>query len=145
MSNPFISDNRFEVTIKYVEKETKGGLSATMVVSDKETEERYKGSINEIHTQWVQPNWKESNELSRQCTRWDPIAGERLFDWNSYRIALVERYMKSWDISLKNDKGEDVPVPCTKENIDKLDPNIASALIDAFLNKTTPSEEKLGN
>lgn len=145
MSNPFVSEARFEVIVKYVEKKMKSGLSTILVIEDKEMEERYKGSISEIHTQWIQPNWKESNELSKQCTRWEPMAGERTFDWSAYRMAILERYMKSWDITTKDDDGKETSVPCIPDNIGKLDPNIASALIEGFMEKTMPTEKELGN
>jgi hypothetical protein len=145
MAGPFVSNDNFEVIIKYVEKKNKAGMSFVMIVSDKETEERYKGQVKVIHTQWIQPNWKESNELARQCTKFDPIAGERLFDWGTYRSMVLERYMKSWDIVTVDANGQNIPVPCIPENINRLDPSIAGALIDGFYSRTQPSEESLGN
>ncbi len=145
MSNPFVSEERFAVVVKYVDKTLKSGLTTILVIDKQEDEERYKGNINKIHTQWVQPNWKESNELSKQCTRWEPMAGERTFDWSTYRMALLEKYMKSWDISTKGPEGSTQPIPCTPDNIGKLDPNIASALIDGFMGKTMPTDKDLGN
>jgi hypothetical protein len=111
------------------------------VVKTVEMEERYKGLVSELHTQWIQPNWKESNDLIRASTTWDAEAGERMLDWQKYRFLLLEHFMKSWDIV--DDK--EMPVACTRENIEKLDANIAAALVDQFLSKTTLTEKEMGN
>ena len=142
MAGPFVTEEMFEVVVRYVERTMKSGLSTLMVLKpeDKEKELRYKDSIKEIHSQWSQPNWKESNELIRVATKWDSAAGMRVIDWPLYRTSLLENYMKGWDIQDEGGK----TVPCVKEYIDKLDPNVASALVDEFLSKTTPTEKELG-
>lgn len=139
--SPFATGARFPIVIKYVEKTLPSGLTTVVVVKTAEMEERFKGSVFELQTQWVQPNWKESNDLIRASTTWDSEAGERMLDWQKYRFLLLEHFMKSWDV--KDEKGQ--AVPCVKENIEKLDANIAAALVDEFLKKTTLTEKEVGN
>ena len=140
MGGPFVSDEMFDIVVKYVEKKLKSGHTGVVVVRDLETEQRYKGLVKEIHTQWVQPNWMTSNDMIRTATRFDAEAGTRLIDWPLYRTLLLEKCMKQWDVVDEASK----PVPCTKENIARLDPNIGAALVDDFLAKTTPTEKELG-
>lgn len=137
MAGPFISEDMFAIVVKYREVENKSsGRKSNVVINDKETELRYKDLIKEIHTQWCQLNWKQSNDLIRASTKWDHDAGQRVIDWPLYRATLLDKCMKSWDID---------GVACDQENIAKLDPNIASALVDEFLTRTTPTEQDLGN
>jgi hypothetical protein len=151
MGGPFVSNEQFEVVVKYVEKKSKSGLPSVMLIVSEEQEKRYGDSVKKISTQWCQPNWKESNQLSRECTYFDHIAGEKLFDWGMYKAKLLETYMKAWDITTDgaekdaDGKFRQVNVPCIPEYVHKLDPSIAGALIDGFFSKTQPSEEKLGN
>ena len=140
MGGPFVSDEMFDIVVKYVEKKLKSGHTGVVVIKDAETELRYKGLVKEIHTQWVQPDWTVSNDMIRAATRFDAEAGTRMIDWPLYRSLLLERCMKSWDVADEAGK----PVPCIKERVGKLDPNIGAALVDDFLAKTTPSEKDLG-
>jgi hypothetical protein len=146
MSGPFASNERFEIPIKYVEKKLPSGLTKVIVIDkkDDETQERYKDQVKVIHTQWALMNWKETNDLIRQATYFDSIAGRRELDWVMYRQIMLENCMKSWDITEKVD-GKDISVPCTKENIARLDANVATALVQEFIEKTSMSDEELGN
>ena len=132
----FVSEDLFDIVVKYREVKTKMGVKSVSVIRDKDTELRYKDFVMELHTQWAAPNWKQSNDLIRQATKWDTDAGQRVIDWPLYRSTLMETCMKTWDIK---------DVPCIKDNMAKLDPNIAAALVDEFLGRTTPTEEELGN
>lgn len=145
MAGPFVSDELFPITIKYVEKKTKAGLGTCMVVRGKEMEQRYKDNAKEINTQWRIPNWKESQDLVRQCYRWDQIAGEKILDWNLYRMKCLDTYMVAWDVTMPNPNGGEQSVPCTPANVAKLQPLIASALVDEFMLKTSPTDEDMGN
>jgi hypothetical protein len=53
----------------------------------------------------------------------------------------MEKFMKKWDAA--DDKG--APVPCDKETINSLDATVGVALVDRFLERTSVSEEELGN
>lgn len=144
MSGPFVTDTQFPITVKYVEKTSKSGLPVLLILKDKakekEFEARYKDDVKSINTMWVQPNWKQSNDLIRQATKFIYEIGERKLDWQAYKTLLLETFMVEWDV-----KADGKTVPCIKENIERLDANIASFLIDSFLLKTSPSEEELGN
>jgi hypothetical protein len=52
----------------------------------------------------------------------------------------LDRHLRAWDLT-----EDDKPVPCTKENIARLDVNIATALIQAFDSRNMVSEEELKN
>jgi hypothetical protein len=134
----------FDVVVEYAQAQLKSGLKGIIVFKEKDDEARQKiakESIEALHTQWVMPNWKQSNEMLRVSTKWDGEAGQRVLDWATYRSQIMENFMRMWDV--KDDKG--APVPCTRENMDKLDPSIASALVERFLAKTTVTEKDLGN
>jgi hypothetical protein len=147
MPGPFASNERFEIAVKYIEKSLPSGLNKVIVVGekDKEAQERYKDKVKVIHTQWTLMNWKESNDLIRQATYFDAMAGRRELDWVAYRQLMLDNCMKSWDITEKGADGKESSVPCTKENISRLDPNIATALVQAFVERTSVSDEEMGN
>lgn len=146
MSALFASDELFEISIKYIELKTKSGLMTVKVLdmkkdADKQLLEKRASDVRELSTQWVQPSWKQSNELMRKCTVFDPYVGRRDVDWPTYRALVLETYMKKWNAS--EDSGK--PIPCVKDNIDKLETTVAVALVDEFFNKTSITEEELGN
>jgi hypothetical protein len=138
---PFVTETMFPISVKYIEKKNKAGLPIIMVVKDPEIEAKYKDHIKTINTMWLQPNWKQSNDVIRKATQFVPEVGDRRLNWQMYRGLLLETFMKEWDIKDKDGK----TVPCDKASIDNLDVNIAAALIDAFQAKTSPSEDDLGN
>jgi len=140
MASPFVSEELFPIVVKWAEVETKTGVKGTLIIRDKETEDRYKGSMNELQTQWAMPNWKESSNLLAKAYQPDAQTGELRFMWAAYRSLVLDSFMKSWDA--KDDQGNGVP--CTPTNIAKLDPAIAAALVEAFLAKTSVSEQELG-
>jgi len=145
MPGPFVSEDRFEIVVKYIEKKLASGGTSCVVVNNKEMEERYGAAVKQIHTQWIQPNWQETNDLIRKSTVPDPYTGQRQMDWTIYRQSLLEKYMKSWDISIPGADGKDMVVPCIPENINRLDPAIASSLVEEFVNRTTISDDELKN
>ncbi len=140
MAGPFTSDELFPIVVKYTEKKLKSGNTGILIVKGEDMELRYKGCISEMQTQWAMPNWKQSNDLLRKATVFDSNAGEKMLDWPTYRSLLVENFMRSWDVT--DEKGN--PIPCTPDNVAKLDPSIAAALVEGFLAKTTVSEKDLG-
>jgi hypothetical protein len=133
----------FDIVLEYVHAPLKNGLFGIVVLKEKdeETRKRYAGSIQEIHSQWVMPNWKQSNDMLRRATRWDSDAGQRVLDWPTYRSLIMENFMRMWDI--KDEQGG--AVPCVKDNMERLDPNIAASLVEKFLSKTSVTEKDLGN
>jgi hypothetical protein len=139
--SPFANSDLFEVEVKYVEATLKSGIKTIMVIKDKTQEEKHKDKINVIRTQWSQPNWKESWKLSEDSHVFEESLGEKRFDYQLYRKNILERFLKIWDIV--DDKK--MPIPVNEENINKLDPNIASNMIDGWLKKTNPAEADLGN
>ena len=135
-----VSSKLFPIEVRYVELPLKSGGTTCLVIKDAEQEKKYEGRIKTLSTQWAQPNFKESNDLLREATIYDPYKGERDIDWYLYRGLSLEKFVRAWDLT-----EDDKPVPCTKENIARLDVNIATALIQAFDARNMISEEELKN
>lgn len=142
----FASDDFFSIVVKYVIVKTKGGSETVKVFDeskkeDKESMEKFGGKVKSLTTNWTIPNWKQSNELLRKCMRYDAEAGKKELDWPLYRALIIETFMKNWDAT--DDSGN--TVKCSKESIDKLDTSVAVSLVDKFLDRTTITEQDLGN
>jgi hypothetical protein len=140
MAGPFVTTDLFEIKICYVEKQMKSGHTGCVVLNTDEAKLKYKDQVKEISTQWSSMNWRQSNDLIRKATKVDADTGIRGVDWPYYRSLLMESCLKAWDIQGSDSK----TVPCINDNIGKLDPNIASAMVEEYLAKTTPSEKELG-
>jgi hypothetical protein len=140
MASPFVTEELFPIVVKWAEVKTKGGATGNLILKDKESEERYKGAFNELQTQWAMPNWKQSSHLLAKAYQADPQTGESRFMWATYRSLIIDNFMRSWDAQDENGK----PVPCTPDNIARLDPAIASSLVEGFLAKTNVTEKELG-
>jgi hypothetical protein len=148
MAGVFASGDYFEVCVKYVILKTTSGIDVVKVIDDstekgKADIERYGDRVQSLRTQWLSPNWKQSNELLRKCMRYDAESGKRELDWPLYRALLIEMFMKKWDATA-TEGGKDVPVAVSRENIDRLDAQVAVALVDKFIERTNVSEEELG-
>lgn len=142
----FVSDELFEITIKYMDVKCNNGLTRCRVLN--ETNEKDKKiiaerpeKIKELHTFWELANFKQMYETSNKCHKFDFETGRKDLDWLLYKATVLETYMKKWDAA--DDSGK--PVQLSKENIEKLDPDVANALIDRFFDKTSITEEELGN
>lgn len=142
----FVSNERFEIIVKYLDVKSKSGLTRCRVIDeskkeDKELLEKHKEKVKELHTSWELANFKQMYETSSKCHKFDYESGRRELDWLLYKTMIIESYMKGWDAADESGK----PVACTKENIEKLDPDIANTLIDRFFDKASITEEELGN
>jgi len=148
MAGVFASGDYFEVSIKYVDLKTASGIEVIKVIDDstekgKADVEKYGEKIQVLRTQWSSPNWKQSNDLLRKCMRYDPESGKRELDWPLYRALLIEMFMKKWDVTT-TEAGKEIPVELKRENIDRLDAQVAVALVDKFIERTNVSEDELG-
>lgn len=142
----FVSNERFEINIKYVDLKCKNGLTRCRVLDEKREEdkkiiEKHKDKVKELHTTWELANFKQMFDTSSKCYKFDYESGRKELDWLMYKTLVIETYMKGWDAA--DDSGK--PVPFTKENVEKLDPDVANALIDAFFSQASITEEELGN
>jgi hypothetical protein len=133
----------FPIDIKYAEVKLKSGMTGNVVIDDDDEEnlKKYEGKIKELHTQWLQPGWKENNNIVRESMYWDEFRGVRDVDFYVYRALVLERFLKVWDV--KDDKGQ--PVPCTPETAARLDIQVATSLVSKFLSRNVPTEEDLKN
>ena len=133
----------FPIDIKYAEVKLKNGMTGIVVIDegDKDALKKYEGKTKDLHTQWQQPGWKENNDIVREANIWNDFTGSRDVDFYVYRALVIERFLKVWDV--KDDKAQQVP--CTKENIARLDIQIANAMVSKFLARNVPTEEDLKN
>jgi len=141
MATPFVSPDLFEIVVKYAQVKLKSGLGAIIVIKDDEQEKKYKDKVHTLKSQWMQPNWKEHNDLHSDSLVMDDVAGVKVPDYNIYRQLVLERFMKLWDVM--DEKGN--PSTINKETLSKLDPSIAIALYDAWNKKINAQEEDVGN
>jgi len=150
MPGVFASGEYFEVAVKYVNLKTTRGIEIVKVVDDstdearEQAQEKYGDKIQVLRTQWISPNWKQSNELLRKCMRYDPESGKRELDWPLYRSLLIDMFMKKWDATMVDENGKEVPAPLSREYVDRLDAQVAVALVDKFIERTNVSEDELG-
>jgi hypothetical protein len=136
-----VQQKLFPITIKYVEIPLKSGRSGILIVKTDEQEKKYKDKIKELETQWLQPNFKETNDLIREATVYEHFKGERDIDHYLYRALVLDRFLKAWNIT--DDAGQ--PIPCNPANMALLDVSIALELIDKFNTQNLPTEADLKN
>jgi hypothetical protein len=126
-----------EIIVKYVE--TKNG-GAVIVTDDKDVA-KYGDKIKLLKTHWGKESWKATNTMIRGSMGFNAATGQPMVDAASFRDTRLKTLLKAWDA--KDDAG--VPVPCTPDNIDLLQNDIATALLNAYDAKTLVSKEELGN
>ena len=135
-----VTEQLFPITIKYVDVPLKNGLNGVFIIDTPEKEAKYKERLKELGTQWVRPSFKQMNDLIREATVTDPYKADRDLDPFIYRALVLEKFLRHWDI-----QEDGRPVPCNPENIGRLDPVVATALIDGFNKHNVPTEEFLKN
>jgi hypothetical protein len=135
-----VTEQLFPITIKYVDVPLKSGLSGVFIIDTPEKEKKYEGKVKELSTQWIRPSFKQMNDLIREASVTDPYKPDRDLDPFIYRALVLEKFLRHWDI-----QEDGKPVPPSPDNIGRLDPVVASALIDAFNKHNVPSEEFLKN
>ncbi len=85
--------------------------------------------------------WKQHNDIQRGATvNRGPGMGSDL-DWVLYKERKLVTVLKSWDAKDADGK----PIPVTQDNIFKLSPQIAEALLNEFDKATVLGEEERGN
>ena len=140
MSTLFVTSDLFPISVRFVRRKLKSGLTGLTIVENDEAAAKYGDQLEQLVTQWQQPNWKQQNDCIRSATYFDKNSGAREVDWPLYRQHLMETFMKSWDVS-----EEGKSVTCEPSNMNRLDPGIAGYLVDQFLTKVSITEEDLGN
>lgn len=136
-----ISEEWFAIPLRYVEVTLKNGDSGVFIIRNEEQEKKYKDRIKEFTTMWKRPNFKETLDVLREASITDPYTGDRDIDQLLHRSLTIERFLKKWD--MMDDKGE--KVECTPENVLRLDPAVASALLETFNSYILPTEDQLKN
>lgn len=142
----FSSGEMFEVVVKYMSIKYNSGIMGVKVFDEEDPKDvelmkKYEDKVQSLTTMWIQPNFKTNNEIARKCMVFDVYSGRRELDNASYREMIMEACLKKWDA--QDEEGK--VVPCKKEFFDKLDPSIALALSNKYLEATTMSEEEAKN
>lgn len=135
-----VGEQLFPITIRYIDVPLKNNLNGVFIIDTPEKGKKYEGKIKEMNTQWVRPGFKQMNDLIMESSVTDPYKGGKDVDPFIYRALILEKFLRHWDI-----EEEGKAIPCTPENIGKLDPIVAQALIEAFNKHNVPTEEYLKN
>jgi len=135
-----VTEQLFPIAIKYIDVPLKGGMEGVFIIDTPEKEKKYGDKVKKLETQWIRPSFRQMNDLHRETTITNSFNGEKETDWILYQSLIMEKFLRHWDIE---EGGK--PVPCTPENMGKLDPVIARALLDAFNKHSVPSEDYLKN
>lgn len=138
----FVDENKLiMLKFQYVEHETSQFTSFDFVRSPEDFE-RLKADQNfhELKTGWKPLSWSEHNIIYSKCLNYLPnsegLASGNL-DVIKFRDLKLKACLKSWD--LKDSQGQ--PIPVTSEVIDRLHPDVAGELLNAF-EKVTEKEVK---
>ena len=98
----------------------------------------------ERHTIGFKPlSWRDHNELRRVCVHINTDTGMREMDYDKYVIEKLRRVLRSWDFTIKNEDDQDVPMPCTPENIDMLHPQLAEFILELYDAEMELSQDEL--
>jgi hypothetical protein len=129
-----------EIAVEVYYKKGKNGTIKVKVdaesIPEKEKEAWTKASFT------LKPlTWKQHNDIQRAATvNRGPGMGSDL-DWVLYKERKLVTILKSWDA--KDSDGKAVPV--NQENIFKLCPQVAEALLNEFDKATVLGDEERGN
>ena len=83
--------------------------------------------------------WGLYNDLSERATTIDP-KGNRFFNYKLWKEEKLKRVLNSWDATVEKD-GENVPVPLKPENIQRLSPSVAEAMLQAYDDEMSLEED----
>ena len=129
----FIDDKKL-IALKFHYIETPGQhVSKFEFLKDKAAFERNKDNPNlkEINTSWKPLGWKDHNEIYSKClshhTKEDGSVTTNL-NYIKFRDMKLKFCLKSWD--LKDDDGR--PVPVNASAIDRLNPQVATEILEGF-------------
>lgn len=143
----FGGDSLIDISVHYKSEKNKAGVSHVSVITEEEfsklkSDEKTKDKAKVLNTKWVQQTWEAANELLKRATIYNHSTQQQDIDWTAYRHARLVACLVEWDAKDKN--GE--PVPCTEFTINKLQANVALALLEHYDKATAvDSEEKTKN
>jgi hypothetical protein len=139
----FIDQNE-TVNVRIYYKKAKSGYTAAIESSFKELKEEEKKNYAVLNVTMKQMPWGLSNELLEAAII-RGINNERIFNNKLYKENKIKNLIVGWDAKKKNAKGEIEPVPANMENILKLSPDIAEAILGSYDLACMESEETEDN
>jgi len=104
-----------------------------------------KAEYEENHVQIRPLTWAKSNQVQGLARVIDAKTGMRIFDSELFIQFKLKAIIASWSFTVKNIKGEDVPVPVNSENIDALHPIVANHIVNEYSERYEMSEETRKN
>ncbi len=141
-----IDDQKF-IGIQFHYLETPGPhVSKLEFLKNKEAFEKNKDNpnLNKLETGWKLMTWANHNEIYSQCltntTKPDGTIISNL-DYIKFRDMKLKFCLKSWD--LKDNVGK--PAPVNPATIDRLNPQVATELLDSFEKITEVEAQELKN
>lgn len=140
MSDLFSGNSLVEIEIFYTVDKNRYNVARVEVLTDEKAVEMQKGpdkaKVRSIKTKWKMPSWKTANDLLSQSTTFNAM-NQPDIDWTRYRDARLKASLVEWS-------GQDVAdIPCTPDNINKLHPSVAVALLEKFDQVTTIDKEEI--
>lgn len=130
MELPF-SNNLIEITVRYA-KRPDGGIE---VIRNKKHEKKYK-DISVLETTWKSMSIQDFTNLTGQSMMFSDNEEAANMDIIHYRQTLMEHCMTNWNIE---------GFPCSLENMQRLDANVANYLIDEYVKRTSFSSSIEGD
>lgn len=96
-----------------------------------------------LNTKWKQARWREQNDIMNTSQKVDHMTGQPSFDFILYRDRRIKTLLVEWDITTKDDSGNEHTVPVSEELIDRLPVEIVTSLYAEYEKKSglTADEE----
>lgn len=157
-------DDLIEVSIRYIDKGSKG----LVIFQDKDEEEKWleeykeklnnkiseyknngedvpekykfdpKDKIRELKTWWKRTDWGTQSDIIKE-SQIRINDGKVDTDWSKFRMSQMKNLMVKWD--LKTNKGEEIPV--NEQILKRMDYNIALSLLAKYDEITSTPEDEL--
>ena len=100
-------------------------------------EEKERGKFTELNAKMNPVNWGTHNDMQESAMVEDQNSGDRRFSVKLYKEGRLKRLLKEWDVVQK-----EKPVPINDQNVMRLAPAIAEAILRAYDEQTTLSEDE---
>lgn len=134
----FVEPNE-TVSFKIYYKKNRDGYTALTQISLEKIKKEKQSEFQSINITMKKISWGISNELQETAIV-RGINGERVWNHKIYKENKMKNLLTAWDAKKKNEKGELISVPVNNENILKLAPDIAEAILAGY-DEVTQGEE----
>ena len=140
----FDVNDLISIKLYYMIKPTDTG-NKLLVLEDEKAKELLKNpekskEIELLETKWRSITWRESNEVMEEATKSTNLStGDKQFNFVQYRDSVIKRCLKEWNLKENN-----IPVPVTPQNIDRLPAKVIMNLYSKFDTLIDYNEDELG-